>query len=415
VSFFDSILLNTICILFPLFVYLIYLAYHNNNEVSIKFDNALFELVLISSVFLTVKATGNNYNNYTIILMNIPILFAYLRGKKIFALFLSLIVGVYYVLVLEYNVCFIIIEYFSYYILYLIESKKNTTASSVINGFTLTKAFFFSFLIFYSNNYVFSTSFKNIFLSLIVFYLCSNFYYMLLSKGEEIVNLNNSLKELEKEKALRRALFKLTHEIKNPISVCKGYLDMINLEDPNTSYKYVNIIKGEIDRTLVLMDDFLDYTKVKIDRNIMDINYLLEDTVNSLSSLFKNNDIMTKFIIKDEEVYVNGDYNRLKQVLVNIIKNAIESKGSKGKLKLTLNTKKKGGYFIISIKDNGIGMTLDELNKLGEAFYTTKNKGTGLGVLLSKEIIELHEGTIIYTSIKEEGTTVDISLPIMEF
>ena len=57
---------------------------------------------------------------------------------------------------------------------------------------------------------------------------------------------------------------------------------------------------------------------------------------------------------------------------------------------------------------------MDELNNLGKAFYTTKNKGTGLGVLLSKEIIELHDGSIIYTSAKGEGTTVDIILPIID-
>ena len=97
-------------------------------------------------------------------------------------------------------------------------------------------------------------------------------------------------------------------------------IDMINIKDYKTSTKYINIIKGEMNRTLVLMDDFLDFTKVKVDKNIMDINYLLEDTTNSMKSLFINNNVLTNFDISDEEVYIEGDYNRLKQVLVNILK-----------------------------------------------------------------------------------------------
>lgn len=414
-SFFDTILLNTICIMFPLLVYLIYLAYLNNNNENLKFESTLFEIALVTSLFFTIKLTGNRYNNYTIILLNIPILFSYLRGKTTFALILSFIVGMYYIVILDYNIFFVLLEYLSYYFLYFIESRKNITATYIINWFTLIKAFFFSFLIFYSNTSLsFISAFNNIFISLIVFYLCSNFYYVLLSKGEEIVNLNNLLRELEKEKTLRNSLFKLTHEIKNPIAVCKGYLDMINLDDVKTSQKYVSIIKGEINRTLVIMDDFLDYTKIKVEKNIMDINFLLEDTINSLSSLFKSHNVLTKFDIKDDEIYINGDYNRLKQVLINVIKNAIESKQKDKKLKLSIITKEENGNFKISIKDNGIGMNMDELNNLGKAFYTTKNKGTGLGVLLSKEIIELHDGSIIYTSAKGEGTTVDIILPIID-
>ena len=91
-SFFDTILLNTICIMFPLLVYLIYLAYLNNSNENLKFESTLFEIALVTSLFFTIKLTGNRYNNYTIILLNIPILFSYLRGKTTFALILSFIV-----------------------------------------------------------------------------------------------------------------------------------------------------------------------------------------------------------------------------------------------------------------------------------------------------------------------------------
>lgn len=95
---------------------------------------------------------------------------------------------------------------------------------------------------------------------------------------------------------------------------------MMNLSNRKNSQRYIEVIKGEVERTLVIMDDFLDYTKIKVDKNIMDINYLLEDTLGSMSSLFNSKNILTKFKISDDEVFINGDYNRLKQVLVNVIK-----------------------------------------------------------------------------------------------
>jgi len=265
----------------------------------------------------------------------------------------------------------------------------------------------------YYTNSNFINIFNKILVAVIVFYLCSITYYFILSKIEEIVNLNNSLKQLEKEKTLRNSLFKLTHEIKNPIAVCKGYLDMFDINNKKNAEKYINIIKNEIERTLIIMDDFLDYSKIKLNKNIMDIVLLLEETTDSMSPLFKKNNVEIDMDLEDDEVYIDGDYNRLKQVLVNIIKNAIEATSDKDKAKVCLTTKIENKNIKISISDNGVGIDKEEINNIGKAFYTTKVKGTGLGVLLSKEIIDLHEGSIDYYSIKGRGTTVTIVLPIL--
>ena len=414
-DFFNTILLSVICIMFPLLLYLIYLTYLNAKNENLKYEEVVFELALITGLFLTIELTKGVRTNYSIVLLNIPILFSYLRGKRGIGIILSIILGIYYITSFKYNAYMVIFEYLVYYIFFLIESNKNTTTLRNISWFTIIKTFFFSFFIYYFNpNITFMDAFNNIFVAILVFYVCSILCYKLLSKSEDVINLNNSLKELEKEKPLRNSLFKLTHEIKNPIAVCKGYLNMIDLSNRKNSQRYIEVIKGEVERTLVIMDDFLDYTKIKVDKNIMDINYLLEDTLGSMSSLFNSKNILTKFKIGDDEVFINGDYNRLKQVLVNVIKNSIESKKEDEKLKLTITTNQEGNNYRITIKDNGIGMDKEELNNIGKAFYTTKVKGTGLGVMLSKEIIELHDGNLIYSSNKNEGTCVDIILPTIE-
>ena len=102
----------------------------------------------------------------------------------------------------------------------------------------------------------------------------------------------------------------------------------------------------------------------------------------------------------------------MKQVLVNILKNAIEAKKSRGKNKVEIEVEEEKENVVIRIKDNGIGMNTNTLKRVDEMFYTTKEKGTGLGVSLSKEIVELHGGKMKYISVEGKGTTVLIYLPV---
>ena len=239
----------------------------------------------------------------------------------------------------------------------------------------------------------------------LVFYIIIQFYY----KMENMVNMYYSLESITKEKKLYESLFKITHEIKNPLAVCKGYLDMFDTNDIKKANKYINIINQEVDRTLTLLKDFSDISKINVEKSIMDITMLMEDVSDEISLAFNEN-IKFRSDISDEEILINGDYNRLKQVLINIIKNAKESIEDKGLV--ILEGKLKGNNYVINVKDNGKGMDKETRKKIGTAFYTTKRNGTGLGVCLSKEIIERHNATITYFSKKEKGTTVRISIPV---
>ena len=188
---------------------------------------------------------------------------------------------------------------------------------------------------------------------------------------------------------------------------------MLDLNDSKKINKYIPIIKGEIDRTLTLMDDYLEYTKIKINKDIADIYMLLDEVVKSLNLYFKENNIIFESNIPDTELYLNIDYNRIKQVIVNLLKNSNEARDvRKNKMIIKLDTKVIKNKFYIVIEDNGIGMDLDTLKNVTNLFFTTKKNGTGLGTSLSKEIIELHGGTITYDSVLNVGTKVTITLPI---
>lgn len=410
--FFDGFLLNTVFLLFPLFIYLVYLIYQK--KVNKDAMNHCFDLALFTSLFLISRFSYFKEDLYISILINIPLLFAYLKGRKITAFLISIILIIYSIIIFGYNPYIIIFEYGVYFILYILIRKRNITCNHIINSFTIIKSFILSFLTFYfvapTNNVLLNLF--NIMISITIFYITSIYYYKLIQKLEDVVTLSNTIEELEKEKSIRNSLFKITHEVKNPIAVCKGYLDMIDVSNKNKVNKYIPIIKGEINRTLSLLDDYLDFSKIRIEKDIIDIIMLLEDTIRSIGVLLKDKDVSTTYDILDDEVYMLADYNRLKQVLVNIIKNSMEAKLDDRELVIKIKTELEKDKIRIIISDNGIGMSKEELKKIGEPFYTTKSSGTGIGVNLSKEIIERHSGNLIYESIKYEGTTVTIELPI---
>lgn len=409
----EDMILNGMCLLFPLSIYIIFMAYFRNNDKRTK--DLFLEIALYSSIYLLIRFGSDKIFIYPMILLNIPLLVAYLKRKNHVAIIISTVLVSYYHIHIGMDIFHLILEYLLYFITYNYLSFKRKDSIAIITNFVVIKSFLMSlemFVLFNSDGSVLENVMLILFI-MSVFILIAYLILFFLNKGEDIMMLNNVIHELEKEKKLRESLFKITHEIKNPIAVCKGYLDMLDYNDKKKVIKYTSIIKDEISRTLILMDDFLDYTKVEVDRDITDIYMLLEDTCDIVKPLFRNNHIMLKYDIPDEELYMNLDYNRLKQVFVNILKNSIEAKdNNKDENIVNINVRMEKSNVCIKIKDNGIGMDKKTLDKVDEMFYTTKEKGTGLGVALSKEIINLHGGDMKYTSVKGKYTTVTIKLPL---
>lgn len=411
-SYLEIILNNCIYLLCPISLYLIYIAYRKNIQHE---ENTLaFEMALTSSLYFILRYGLPLHHNYPTMLFDIPLLLAFSKKKTELSIFISVVLIHYQTLFLHMAPGLLIIEYIIYFIGYLCLTKSKFSLVNLIHGFIIINSFFLTIKVFWfiAPNRSYYDNITYLIFLILVIYVTSFIILYFLNKGEKIVDFNNSLYAIEKEKELRASLFKVTHEIKNPIAVCKGYLDMLDPNDQKKCIKYIPIIKGEINRTLVLMDDFLDYTKIKIEKEELDLVMLLEELDSALKPLFHERKIATNYNIPYEELYMEADYSRLKQVLINIFKNAVEAKdGSKEKSIIEVVVKDLGKDVSIKIKDNGIGMTREELDKVGQMFFTTKKKGTGLGTCLSKEIIKLHDGNITYSSKKNEWTEVNITLP----
>ncbi len=374
-----QVLFNIIILLFPLIVNLFYCTYSNNIN---KEQNKLYlDLSLLSSLYLLI--IYNKGNSDLIILFNIPLIFAFIKKRTFVSIVITFIILMNYI---DSNITIYIIEYLIYYLIYIFYQKN------ILNLFLIIK-FIFNFNL----------------LTSIIFVVTTYLVIFLYKKGEDIIKLHMNLKELEKEKQLRSSLFKITHEIKNPIAVCKSYLDMFDINNKDHA-RYIDILKEEMNKILLLLQDFLAMNKIKIQKEILDINLLLEDVVNQFEPVLKEKNIKFKHNICQDEVFIEGDYNRLNQVLINMIKNSVEAIEKKGVISIDY---KIDDNFKIIIEDNGIGIPEDELEKIKEPFYTTKKNGTGLGVSLSIEIINAHNGKLQYVPL-EKGTRVIIELPIYE-
>ena len=392
-NIFDVILLDFILILFPILVYMVYLSTNKNINKSTK--NLMFSLTLISSYFLIIKF-NNNYE-ISFLIISIIVLLSSMKKQYIttFILLLLLILSFYS----QINMLF-----FIPYLIILINFKKKLSDFLFIDIFLILELIIY-ILIYHKINI-------NILFIFLCSYLVMYIIYILFIKCEEIIKYHMDYKELQQEKQIRLSLFKITHEIKNPIAVCRGYLDMLDINNEKQVRKYIPIIQSEIERLLVLLEDFMLVNSENINCDIMDINMLLEEVVGKLKPLLEEKNIKLNLDLIDDEIYINGDYKRLSQVFINLVKNSIEAIQDKGLI--SIKNIISNNILKIIIEDNGIGISKDVLKRMKEPFYTTKVRGTGLGVSLSNEIIKAHKGSLNYESIVGLGTKTIILIPIDE-
>ncbi len=398
---YESILLNTIYMLLPLFIYLFFVAYDkslNKDE-----NNLILDICLISSVYLLIKFG----TSMSVLLVSIPLIISYYHKKHMAFIVISIFNVIYESQNNDINFYLVMFEYLVYYLIFVIFIFKKYKDRL----FVFLIAFLNSvlYIINYNDVIPFRTQITEIFIFILMIYLVLSF----LKKASKIMKYHMILKEFEQEKQIRDSLFKITHEIKNPLAVCKGYLDMFDVDNQDHAKRYVPILKEEIEKTLILLKDFLSFTKIKIDKELLDINFLLEEVTDSLKPLFKEKGIDLKLKILDEEIYIEGDYNRLCQVMTNIIKNAVEAMEDTKGPEIKIYSRVKNNEIKINVIDNGVGLDENELTKISVPFFTTKKDGTGLGVSMSLEIIKSHSGSMTFISKKNNGTKVEITLPVI--
>ena len=409
ISFLNTSLVNCICLIFPMTLYLVYVAYIKS--LSKKENKYLFSSAILLSFLLIIFINKSN-DYYIYALISAPLLLSYLSKKPLLSISISIIILIYYQQVFNTNVLIPLTECLIYSFIYLLFHNKKYFYKLFPVAFILIKTLFTVIVaIYFIPNFIFTIySVISLNITLMFLSLFSATAIAFFTRSKRILEINVALKQLDNDQKIKASIFKLAHELKNPLAVCSGYLEMIPESVEPKVGGYLNIIGDELKRSLTILNDFSSLGKVKkLDKEELDLSLLFEDVQNVLNPLYQENNGQIT-IPKEDELYICGDYARLKQVLINILKNSLEAK-NKDNINASIKIRKLKKDYRISIVDNGKGMTKEELNHIYDMFYTTKTNGSGIGVPFIKEIIDLHGGEVDYKSQKNKGTVITITLP----
>ncbi|MFP5113308.1 ATP-binding protein [Bacillaceae bacterium C204] len=237
------------------------------------------------------------------------------------------------------------------------------------------------------------------------------FFTILTETIREIHKLRLEMENSEKLRVISELTSVFAHEIRNPMQVTRGFLQLLNEPDlPSKKKEYIQLSIEELDRANEIINDFLSFGKPSMNNyGRIDVGYQLHRIVNIIQSYSLNHNVEIKTDFLDN-CWIYANPQKLNQSLINILKNAIESMPNGGMVWIRC-TSTDDGYIKISIKDQGIGMTREQINRLGSPFYSLKESGTGLGMMVSFQIVRSFKGKIRVNSEKDMGTEFIILLP----
>jgi two-component system, sporulation sensor kinase B len=239
--------------------------------------------------------------------------------------------------------------------------------------------------------------------------------WFITSMHEMIKEINTKNQELESEADRMQLISNLTsafaHEIRNPMQVTRGFLQLLNEPDlPETKKEYIRYSIEELDRANGIINDLLAFGKPNAnDDTRIEVTAALRRVVNILQTLAMSHNVWIHTVFR-AECWIHANPQKFHQAIINILKNAIESMPSGGKVLLTCGLNSRG-LIEIGIKDEGIGMTQEQIGKLGSPYYSLKEGGTGLGMMVTYQIIRNMQGKIRIDSKIGNGTEFFIYLP----
>ncbi|MEC0332362.1 ATP-binding protein [Paenibacillus macerans] len=227
--------------------------------------------------------------------------------------------------------------------------------------------------------------------------------------SKQLEMFNNELQRSEKMEIISELAASVAHEVRNPLQVTRGFLQLLVEKQQNSEKVYLNMALEELDRASAIITDFLTFAKPEAGKvtalNVLDEFIHIEGILIPLANLQGGK--ISVHIPKN--LYVRGNSSKFKQAFINIIKNSIEA--LKGEGEILIWGYEEEDSIVIHIKDNGEGMDKEVLARLGEPYFSNKTKGTGLGLMVTFRIIEVMNGEIHFASEKGAGTEVVIRFP----
>jgi signal transduction histidine kinase len=251
---------------------------------------------------------------------------------------------------------------------------------------------------------------------LVIYVILSAIAFVILVRFDSYIRslteVHEELRRKEKLAVMGQMAAAIGHEIRNPLSSLKGFTQLQQERYPNTN-DFHPIMIEEIDRINSIVNDLMTLGKpknIKFSKAIID--EIIAYTLSITQQQAERQDVTVEVEMEDGPLPpLDCDEKQLKQVFINLIKNAIESMPDGGKIKVNVKVLE-NQKMVISIKDEGNGIDEETSHNLCEPFYTTKKDGTGLGLMVTNQIIKDHKGDFLIEKSQDRGTIVTVILPI---
>lgn len=221
--------------------------------------------------------------------------------------------------------------------------------------------------------------------------------------------LRDRLQRAEKMHLLSEMAASVAHEVRNPLQVTRGYLQLAMRRCDPPTVEQLQTAMQEVDRASGIISEYLSFAKPRLDAIVrIDVKEEIFNAVAMMESVANMEGVLLK-VRCSQMIYFQGDSGKFKQILINLIKNSIEASSGKGEVCVEAHLDE--NEVVVQVRDQGEGMTEEEVRQLGSPFYSTKTKGTGIGLMVTFRLVEVMNGRLSFISKKGEGTKAILSFP----
>ncbi|MCE7793092.1 sensor histidine kinase [Salipaludibacillus sp. CUR1] len=409
---FDNYLFSLLVVLVPVFVYFAYLYKRD----FFKEQSVVFGLLCCLAIIMSMSYPLELETGYIFDLRTIPWLLAFFYGGLkmgmaatavliIYRLFIGLDEGFFIVLVSYMLGSAAIIFFLNRFKEAMLKERiKISVCLTLLNNVLILTGIYF-----FMERDVLPGFFAYFMLSHLVTIILVVFIIETLKEKEQN---KIALQQTERVRLIGEMAASVAHEIRNPLTVVKGFVHILKNEENLTDKQKssLKLMDSELERAEKIITDYLSLAKSeKKNDTEIDVREIIKNTADVVEPYaLMNGTTITNCI--DSPYYVRGNASDLGQVFLNLFKNGIEAIDGKGEI--AINAVKNGDLVDITICDTGRGMSEEEIKRLGTPFYTTKDQGTGMGTMLCYKIIDNLNGQIKVKSTRGEGTAFTISLPL---
>lgn len=410
-----DLLINFLFILMPLFLMqMVYLFKYTYRLEKIK--KASFMFFVLLSIILCMFFPFSLGSGFTWDLRRVPFLLGILYGGPLYGswlfailLFVRYLIGGdgFLVTLYSYLPITIFTIFLSKYYLKMSLKKKLVTSG---------------LLVFVSTWLTYLSTVQSVNLSLttsmwIQYFAFNTIGMLVVTAVMEFIKTNFELLErlikAEKLEVVSNLAASISHEVRNPLTASKGFMQLSYERDlPPETKQYIRMSIEELDRATEIINDYLTFAKPATEKKEHTLVYKsIQHAVNVLTPLANIRNVEIELILEEQKHrFIPGESKKIEQALINVIKNGIESMPKGGKLQICLDYDLQTVH--INICDQGKGMTQEQINRLGEPYFTTKESGTGLGMMVSFSIIQKAGGEIKVKSEINRGTCFSIKFPV---